>query len=410
MIKFASIIPSVACSLVLCALSCILSPKSSDKTITAFSIENPPVTGIIDENAKTIFLQAPEGTNIRSLKALFTTTGASVAIGPDVQVSGVTVNDFSSPLVYVVTAEDNSTATYTVTVKAASKKIIGFKFPSIPATGSIDESNKNIIVAVPSNTNVTALVATFTFTGTSVLVGSIIQESGVTANDYTTPVRYTVKGSDGTSSEYTVTVVTSVAANWTTFDWTDSVLSPTGWLDREGMTGYCTVEGGILSFNSGDIANQAHFRYELGSLMDSGEKMTLVLKARGDGGDGTLAWMLDFQSGYRGQVEIRNGQVGLQNGTSKMGTFAFTPSVMHTFMISFEAVSGGIRINVYIDGEPTAKLSGTVTAAPSGLYIRLGDMSNTNTYNGSLDWIMWTTDGAFFPGSVDMPPGFSLNP
>jgi hypothetical protein len=79
-------------------------------------------------------------------------------------------------------------------------------------------------------------------------------------------------------------------------------------------------------------------------------------------------------------------------------------------MISFEAVTGGIRIKVYIDGAPTARLSGTVTAAPNGLFIRLGDMSNTNTYKGSLDWIMWTSDGAFFPGGVDMPSGFSLNP
>ncbi|MBN1307916.1 MAG: hypothetical protein JXA18_08370 [Chitinispirillaceae bacterium] len=398
-----------AFSVMLGVVSCV-APDSSEKAITAFSIENPAIEGTIDENAKTISLEVPEGTNIRSLTAIFATTGVSVDIGSVAQISGMTVNDFSSPLVYTVTAEDNSTAEYIVTVTVTTKKITTYSFPSINATGSIDESKKTISVAVPGGTDLAALVADFTITGVSVSVGATLQQSGITANDFSSPVIYTVTASDGSTAEYTVSVVQSVSANWTVFDWTDAVSPPDGWQEREAMNSYCTIADGVLSFDSREGGNQAHYRYQFSTPLDTGSAMTLVFKARGDGEPNSLAWMLDFQNTYRGQVEIRNGQVGLQNGGSTIGTAAISASAMHTYMVSYEVLSEGVRINVYIDGAPTAALSGTVTVSTSSIFIRLGDMSNNNAYKGSLDWIMWTADGAFFPGGVDMPEGVSLTP
>jgi hypothetical protein len=45
---------------------------------------------------------------------------------------------------------------------------------------------------MPTGTDVTALVATFTKTGVIVRVGLNVQVSGTTANDFTNPVTYTV--------------------------------------------------------------------------------------------------------------------------------------------------------------------------------------------------------------------------
>ena len=59
---------------------------------------------------------------------------------------------------------------------------------------------------MPFGTNVTALVATFTTTGASVKVGSTVQISGTTANNFTAPVVYTVTAADSSSVTYTVTV------------------------------------------------------------------------------------------------------------------------------------------------------------------------------------------------------------
>jgi hypothetical protein len=72
--------------------------------------------------------------------------------------------------------------------------------------GTINETEKTIAVTMPVLTNVTALVATFNTTGTNVNVGITAQESGTTANNFTSPVAYTVIAADGSTATYTVTV------------------------------------------------------------------------------------------------------------------------------------------------------------------------------------------------------------
>lgn len=70
-------------------------------------------------------------------------------------------------------------------------------------------SGNNIAVTLPyaNKGSITKLVATFTTSPfSSVTVGSTAQVSGTTVNDFTNPVIYTVKSSDGTASQnYTVT-------------------------------------------------------------------------------------------------------------------------------------------------------------------------------------------------------------
>jgi hypothetical protein len=90
-------------------------------------------------------------------------------------------------------------------VNSTAKKITSFKFTSVPATGVI--TGNTIAVSVPAGTNVTALVATFTNSlSSSVKVGTTTQVSGITANNFTNPVTYTVTAQDGTTANYTVTV------------------------------------------------------------------------------------------------------------------------------------------------------------------------------------------------------------
>lgn len=80
------------------------------------------------------------------------------------------------------------------------------------AAGTINEPAKSIAVTMPNGTNVTALVATFTTTGTNVKVGAADQVSGTTANDFTNPVSYTVIAADGTTADYTVTVTVAASS------------------------------------------------------------------------------------------------------------------------------------------------------------------------------------------------------
>ncbi len=184
-------------------------PLDSSKAITGFSITSPAGIGTVDESAKTIAVTVPYGTNLGALVATFTTTGTVVTVGSTVQASGVTPNDFTTPVEYVVTAEDGTKATYTATVTPASssaKAIMSFGFADPQVSGTIDDGAKTIAVTVPWNTDVTTLVATFTTTGARVEVDSTQQVSGVTAHDFKGPVVYTVIAADSSLETYTVTV------------------------------------------------------------------------------------------------------------------------------------------------------------------------------------------------------------
>jgi len=82
-----------------------------------------------------------------------------------------------------------------------------FSFIGFPgAPGAINEPEKTISVTLPFGTNVTALVANFTTNATNVAVGSVTQSNGVTANNFTNPVAYTLTAADKLTATYTVQV------------------------------------------------------------------------------------------------------------------------------------------------------------------------------------------------------------
>ena len=176
------------------------------KSITSYSIDN--VNGVIGSN--TINVNLPYGTNVTDLVATFTTSGVSVKVGATTEVSGQTANNFTSPVTYTVTAADGSTKNYTVTVTLAANPAKAITSYSIDNVNGVISGN-NINVELPYGTNVTDLVATFTTSGSSVKVGSTIEVSGQTANNFTSPVTYTVTAADGSIKNYTVTV--TLAAN-----------------------------------------------------------------------------------------------------------------------------------------------------------------------------------------------------
>ena len=95
-------------------------------------------------------------------------------------------------------------------------------------------SGTNISVTIPYGASRSALVATFTTTGFSVLVGSTLQASGFTPNDFTSPKTYTVTAVDGSTKAYTVTVTVapSFAKDITSF----IILGIPGTIDANAVT------------------------------------------------------------------------------------------------------------------------------------------------------------------------------
>ena len=71
-------------------------------------------------------------------------------------------------------------------------------------TGTI--SNFDITLQIPYDMSPDKLIATFSYTGASIQIGGVKQENGVTANNFSKPVVYSVVAEDGTKNDYTVTV------------------------------------------------------------------------------------------------------------------------------------------------------------------------------------------------------------
>jgi hypothetical protein len=186
---------------------------SSEKSITRFGIADPAVLGVVDEAAAAIDVTVPHWTDVSSLVAIFDATGAKVTVNDTEQESGVSVNDFSNPIPYIVTAEDGSNATYTVTVRQApgsEKELASFSILVPAAEGVIDRAAGIIRVRLAVGTDLTALIAEFSSTGVSVTLDGVRQLSGITANDFTAPREYIVTAEDGTTASYHARVTAGI--------------------------------------------------------------------------------------------------------------------------------------------------------------------------------------------------------
>ncbi len=158
------------------------------KEITAFTLNGTSATTISSHD---IYVTLPYGAATTSLTPNITHTGMSISpMGPQ---------DFSSLVLYTVTAEDEDVNVYTVHTTVArnyAKEITEFSVAGVSGT----RSGYNISVTLPYGSSVDSLTPSITTTG-----ASISPESGV-AQDFTDPVTYTVTAADGTSQDYLVTV------------------------------------------------------------------------------------------------------------------------------------------------------------------------------------------------------------
>jgi hypothetical protein len=173
---------------------------SATKDILSFSLNG--WSGTI--SAPFINVPISETADITHLVTTYTTNGTRVLVGGVEQQSGATINDFTNPVVYTVFAEDGTSRDYTVslTLLNSAKAITSYSING--SNGLINGSN--IIVNLPIGTDLTSLVATFTTTATSISVGSVVQQSGLTANDFTNPITYSVTAADGSTADYVVKI------------------------------------------------------------------------------------------------------------------------------------------------------------------------------------------------------------
>lgn len=76
---------------------------------------------------------------------------------------------------------------------------------SADVEGVIDQNNHTVSLAVSYLVDLTELVASFSISGDSTSVNGVTQTPGVTTNDFSAPIQYTVHSATGSNTSYTVT-------------------------------------------------------------------------------------------------------------------------------------------------------------------------------------------------------------
>ncbi|MCC3375225.1 GLUG motif-containing protein [Cohnella sp. REN36] len=134
---------------------------SSEKDITSFRFAEQTRAATINSGARTVAIEVQNGTSLNGLVASFTlSAGASAKVGGVAQISGTTANNFTSAVNYTVTAADNSTQTWRVTVTVATNTAA--TLTSSLGTVSVGGTVYETITDIPYGTTLAALKAAIT--------------------------------------------------------------------------------------------------------------------------------------------------------------------------------------------------------------------------------------------------------
>lgn len=187
---------------------------SSTKELLNFSILKSDNQGKVANDVEAsiqgsvITLPLDKYDDLKSLIAVFEYNGKSITIDGVEQESGVTSNDYSQPLVFTVEAEDGSKQQYTVEIALKGTGVLSaFRFLKknnafLTADVSSSIGEESIIPLVTFSQS--ELIPTFTTNAVKVLVGEVEQKSGMTKNDFSSPVVYQFIMRNGETFQYTV--------------------------------------------------------------------------------------------------------------------------------------------------------------------------------------------------------------
>lgn len=213
------------------------SPSNADQMVAfSFPGEN---SAVINQTTGAIGVSMPTGTNLTALAATFVTSPSvsSVKVGVVSQVSGITPNNFTSPVTYTVTAQDGSTnKTWVVTITEAASSdatlsnlklsygaltptfvsstiayTVSMDVPSITVTPTVNQSNATVTVNGNAVTSGSASAAININVGSNTITIVITAQDGVTKKTYTITVTGVIPGDANGDGSVNVLDLTKVA-------------------------------------------------------------------------------------------------------------------------------------------------------------------------------------------------------
>ena len=181
------------------------------------------ISGNIDNTGKTISLTLPYNYNspLDVTKLIpyfeFLPPNTTVTVNNNIESSGGDSIDFTNPVVFRLTWQNKTTIDYTVTVDYGGIPVMkAFSLPG-QISSTIDNINHTINVVMPSNIDLSNIVANFETNVTNpVVVDTYIRQeshaismqqiSGVSLNNFKNPVTYKLMNNKNYTVNYTVNV------------------------------------------------------------------------------------------------------------------------------------------------------------------------------------------------------------
>ena len=185
----------------------------SSESFTVFTLSDNSKIELQRRN-NVVNLESEESKNVFSL--IKGPKNTWVLGGKDLQIPVVTALS-ANPVVVCVTFDKNVVTVYldngdTIVINRSGEEEIFSFVLEADKNKDLDEDISAVIngnsayIVLPEMASSEALVLSFGYRGVSVKIGEIIQESGVTVNDFATPLTYSLIKQDGSKIDYTVTV------------------------------------------------------------------------------------------------------------------------------------------------------------------------------------------------------------
>lgn len=196
----------VALFILLGAAACKKDEATYSKNLLSFKLIEKDEEGVAKEypgviSGDEIVVELPSEVDVTQLASDFEVDNARTIVTANgtVQETNVSLLDYTNPVTFTVKAEDKSLSTYTVRVdKSTAIKSFGFYKADNPDLLQSDYvatmRGLTIAIAVPESLDLSNLVARFETTAGAVLKkNSEVQESGKSAQNFSSEVEYTLE-------------------------------------------------------------------------------------------------------------------------------------------------------------------------------------------------------------------------
>ena len=296
---------------------------------------------------------------LTGLVASFDFTGSLVSVNGVTQQSGVTQNNFTNPVTYRVSNSQGASRDYQIVLtNAVAPTITSFVF----ASGKNSELNQDVSLELDGNTfkgrvtqniNISELVPSFSYTGSSISVDGSLQESGVTPNNFDNLVTYKVINDFGDEKDYQI-------------DLTKFTGLPIIKLITDGSVQIDSKE----DYVEGDVSLDGRRDFE--SLTD------LSMKIRGRGNS---TWFIHPKKPFQMKLSDKSPFLGMPEDKKWLFLAEYSDKTMLRNTIAFELgymsnldwTPAGEFAEVYLNGEYNGTYNITQKVEESDNRVALGD-------------------------------------